>query len=59
MQALAARLAQNPEALKQAMERHGNLQALEAGLRERKVFRAMMEVIQITDVSADTSTSSS
>jgi trigger factor len=59
VRALATRLAQNPEALKQAMERHGNLQALEAGLRERKVFQAIMEVIQITDVSADTSTSSS
>jgi trigger factor len=52
---LAARAAQNPEALKQAMERNGSLRAFEAGLRERKVFQAIMDAVQITDVSVDAS----
>lgn len=47
--ALASRAAQNPGALKQAMERNGSLRALEAGLRERKVFQAIMETLDITD----------
>lgn len=49
--ALAARAAQNPEALKKAMERNGSLRALEASLRERKVFEAVMETAHIADKS--------
>jgi trigger factor len=55
VRALATRAAQNPEALKQAMERNGSLRAFEAGLRERKVFQAIMDAVQITDVSVDAS----
>jgi trigger factor len=56
---LAARTAQNPEALKQAMERNGTLNALAASLRERKVFAAIMAKVQIADksVRAETATS--
>ena len=55
---LASRTAQNPEALKQVMERNGALSAIEAGLRERKIFDMIMTKVQITDkvVSADTTT---
>lgn len=55
VRAMASRAAQNPEALKQAMERNGSLRAFEAGLRERKMFQAIMDVVQITDVRVDTS----
>ena len=41
--AMAARAAQNPDALKRAMERNGALEALESGLRERKIFEAIMQ----------------
>jgi trigger factor len=47
--ALAERTAQNPEALKQAMDRNGTLSALEAGLRERKIFDALMAEMHIID----------
>ena len=46
---LASRAAQNPGALKQAMERNGSLRALEAGIRERKVFQSIMDTLDITD----------
>lgn len=46
---LAGRTAQNPEALKRAMERNGTLRALEAGLLEAKVFAHIMAAMQITD----------
>jgi trigger factor len=46
---LAARAAQNPEALKKAMERNGSLSALEAGLRERKIFETILANVQVTD----------
>jgi hypothetical protein len=56
---LASRAAQNPEALKQAMERNGSLQAFEANLRERKIFEKILANVQITDkiVSEDTAAS--
>jgi trigger factor len=56
---LAARTAQNPEALKRTMERNGTLRALEAGLLEAKVFAKIMAELQITDtiVSEDTAAS--
>ncbi len=56
---LAGRMAQNPEALKRAMERNGTLRALEASLLEAKVFAQIMADMQITDtmVSEDTAAS--
>jgi trigger factor len=48
--ALAARTAQNPEALKGAMERNGTLRVLEASLLEAKVFAKIMADMQITDI---------
>jgi trigger factor len=56
---LAGRTAQNPAALKRAMERNGTLQALEASLLEAKVFTQIMADMQITDtiVSEDTAAS--
>ena len=54
---LATRVAQNPEALRQVMERNGSLRAFEAGLRERKVFQAMMAAVHITDVRVEASAS--
>jgi trigger factor len=55
---LAARAAQNPEALKKAMERNGSLGALETSLREQKVFEKILANVQITDkiVSEETRT---
>jgi FKBP-type peptidyl-prolyl cis-trans isomerase (trigger factor) len=57
--ALAARTAQNPEALKRTMERNGTLRALEAGLLEAKVFAKIMADMHIADmtVSEDTAIS--
>lgn len=46
---LASRMAQNPEALKRSMEQNGSLDAMRAHLRERKVFAALMETMQIHD----------
>ena len=57
--ALAARTAQNPDALKRTMERNGTLRALEVNLLEAKVFAKIMADMQITDtiVSEDTAVS--
>jgi trigger factor len=54
--ALAARTAQNPDALKRTMERNGTLRALEVNLLEAKVFAKIMADMHITDtiVSEDT-----
>ena len=46
---LAARMAQNPEALKRSMEQNGSLDAMRAHLREGKVFEALMATMQIRD----------
>jgi trigger factor len=46
---LASRMAQNPEAMKRSMEQNGSLDAMRARLRERKVFEALMETMQIHD----------
>jgi len=56
---LAARAAQNPEALKRVMERNGTLRALEASLLEAKVFAKIMADMHITDMimSEDTAVS--
>jgi trigger factor len=48
--ALAARTAQNPEALKGTMERNGTLRVLEASLLEAKVFAKVMADMHITDI---------
>jgi trigger factor len=48
--ALAARTAQNPEALKGTMERNGTLRVLEASLLEAKVFAKIMADVHITDI---------
>jgi trigger factor len=48
--ALAARTAQNPEALKRTMERNGTLRALEASLLEAKVFAKVMADMHIADI---------
>jgi FKBP-type peptidyl-prolyl cis-trans isomerase (trigger factor) len=57
--ALAARTAQNPEALKGTMERNGTLRVLEASLLEAKVFAKIMADMHITDIidSEDTAVS--
>jgi trigger factor len=56
---LAARTAQNPEALKRVMERNGTLRALEASLFEAKVFAKIMADMHIADtrISEDTAMS--
>jgi trigger factor len=48
--ALAARTAQNPEALRGTMERNGTLRVLEASLLEAKVFAKIMADMHITDI---------
>jgi trigger factor len=47
--AMAARMAQNPEALKRALEHNGSLSALETSLRERKIFATLLAKVQVTD----------
>jgi trigger factor len=56
---LASRMAQNPEALKQAMERNGTLNALEASLRERKIFESIMATMQVADKILEAETTAS
>ncbi|MBM3225563.1 MAG: trigger factor, partial [Candidatus Tectomicrobia bacterium] len=47
--AMAARTAQNADALKRTMERNGTLRALELNLLEAKVFAKIMADLQMTD----------
>lgn len=47
--AIASRTAQNPEALKKALERNGSLSALETSLQERKIFATLLAKVQVTD----------
>jgi trigger factor len=54
--ALAARTAQNPEALKRTMERNGTLRALEASLLEAKVFAKVMADVHIADITVSEDT---
>ena len=56
---LAARMAQNPEALKRTMERNGTLRALEASLLEAKTFAKIMAEMQITDTIVSEGTAAS
>lgn len=46
---MAERMAQNPEALKQQLERSGGLDSLRGRLQERQVFQALIDTMQITD----------
>jgi trigger factor len=46
---MAERMAQNPEALKQQLERSGGLSAIRGRLQERQVFQALIDTMQITD----------
>ena len=46
---LAARMAQNPEALKQSLQRNGALGGIENGLRDDKVYAAILADVQVSD----------
>ncbi len=46
---LAARTAQNPDALRKAMERNGSLSSLEGSLWEQKIFAEILSHVHITD----------
>ena len=46
---LASRMAQNPEALKQSLERNGALSGIENSLRDDKVFAAILADVQLSD----------
>ena len=50
---LASRMAQNPEALKQALQRNGTLGGIENGLRDDKIFAAILADVQVTDSTAE------
>ena len=47
------RMAQNPEALKQALQRNGTLVGIENGLRDDKIFAAILADVQVTDSTAE------
>jgi len=46
---MAERMAQNPGALKQQLERSGGLDSIRSRLQERQVFQALTDAMQITD----------
>ncbi|ETW97468.1 MAG: hypothetical protein ETSY1_22545 [Candidatus Entotheonella factor] len=46
---MAERMAQNPGALKQQLERNGGLDTIRGRLQERQVFQALIDTMQITD----------
>jgi FKBP-type peptidyl-prolyl cis-trans isomerase (trigger factor) len=46
---MAAQTAQNPNALKQQLERRGGLDTIRGRLQERQVFQALIDQMQITD----------
>ena len=50
---LAARMAQNPEALKQSLQRNGALGGIENGLRDDKVFAAILADVQVSDAAEE------
>ena len=50
---LAARMAQNPEALKQSLQRNGALSGIENGLRDDKVFAAILAEVQVCDAAEE------
>ena len=50
---LAGRTAQNPEALKQTLQRNGTLIGIENGLRDDKIFAAILADVQVTNSAAE------
>jgi trigger factor len=56
---LASRAAQNPEALRKAMERNGTLAALEYNVLEQKIFAAILAQVQVTDTMVSEAVSAS
>ena len=50
---LAARMAQNPEALKQTLQRNGSLSGIESGLRDDKVFEAILGEVEVSDTAEE------
>ena len=50
---LAARMAQNPEALKQSLQRNGTLGSIENGLRDDKVFEAILTDVKVSDTAEE------
>ena len=50
---LASRIAQNPEALKQTLQRNGTLNGIESGLRDDKIFAAILADVQVSDSTAE------
>ena len=50
---LAARMAQNPEALKQSLQRNGTLSGIEKGLRDDKVFEAILTDVKVSDTAEE------
>ena len=53
---LASRIAQNPEALKQTLQRNGTLNGIESGLRDDKIFAAILADVQVSDSAAERET---
>ncbi len=53
---LASRVAQNPEALKQTLQRNGTLNGIESGLRDDKIFVAILADVQVSDSTAERET---
>ena len=53
---LASRMAQNPEALKQTLQRNGTLNGIESGLRDDKIFAAILANVQVSDSAAERET---
>lgn len=50
---LAGRMAQNPEALKQTLQRNGTLVGIENSLRDDKIFAAILADVQVSDSTAE------
>jgi trigger factor len=50
---LATRMAQNPDALKQSLQRNGALSGIENGLRDDKVFAAILADVQVSDTAEE------
>lgn len=53
---LASRMAQNPEALKQTLQRNGTLVGIENGLQDDKIFASILADVQVSDSAAERAT---
>jgi trigger factor len=53
---LANRVAQNPEALKQTLQRNGTLVGIENGLQDDKIFASILADVQVSDSAAERAT---